>query len=160
MSMIPYELIHHITEFNPIHLNINVFLSNNYFYEYYVKKYLNNIKLLQNKYRKYRLPQLFLVPGKFLPYNDWYSWQYVFGRNNKLRIYRYFIVKMSDAFIMGYPEYMLRRISPYENSRYLIIKNWIDNHIPKDINERNRKHIWDFFIENRISFNEILKCGI
>ena len=61
---------------------------------------------------------------------------------------------------MGYPEYMLRRISPYENSRYLIIKDWVDNNLPKDLKDRNRKHVWDFFVENRITFAEILKCGI
>ena len=160
MIMIPYELIHHITNFNPIHLNMNVFLSNKYFYEYFLNTYMDKIKFLKKKYRKYRLPQTFIYPREFLPYHNWYHWQYVFGRNNKLRIYRYFIGKISDAFIIGYPEYILRRISPYENSRYLIIKDWVDKNLPKDLRHRNRKHVWDFFVENRITFAEILKCGI
>ena len=41
--MIPYDLIIEITNYYPLYINKNLYLSNKFFYEIYSKKYLKNI---------------------------------------------------------------------------------------------------------------------
>ena len=96
--MLPYDIILEISDFIPFYLNKNLFISNKFFFELYKEKYLKNINFIQKTYRKYRLPQIFLFPNKFLMYHEYCHWQRIFSKNNKNRIYRYFIAKYSELY--------------------------------------------------------------
>ena len=158
--MIPYEIIIEITKYYPLYVNKNIYFSNKYFYNLYLKKYLKNIIFIQKKYRKYRLPHFFLTPDKFFVYNEFKQWQCIFNRNNVIKIYRYILIKLNDNYLMGFPECVLKKSLKYYNSRYLIVKNWVENNLSLDQNKRTRGDIFKFFKENRITFKEISDTGI
>lgn len=155
--MLPYEIIIEITKFTPLYLNKGIFFSNKYFFEIYKQKYLNNIKFIQKIYKKYRLPDIFLDLDKFLIYNDYRVWQRIFNRNNPNKIYRYIIAKYSYEYLT-FPEYLLKKACSFNSSRYSLLRNWMNENLPL-ASMRTRKHILNFFIENRITFNEICLAG-
>jgi len=157
--MIPYEIIIEITKYYPLYVNKNLYLTNKFFYELYSEKYLKNIIFIQKKYRKYKLPQIFLYPNTFLMYRNFRQWQSIFNRNNIIRIYRYILINLSDYYLMVFPEFVLKKAFNYNSSRYLIVKDWIDNNLPSEQKERTRKDILKFFKENRITFKEISDTG-
>lgn len=157
--MIPYDLIIEITKYYPLYINKNLYLSNKFFYELYSKKYLKNIIFIQKKYRKYRLPQVFLFPNKFMMYYEFRKWQRIFNRNNTIKIYRYVLTNVTNNYLMVFPEFVLKKAFNYNSSRYLIVKDWIDNNLPSEQSERTRRDIFKFFKENRITFKEISDAG-
>jgi hypothetical protein len=157
--MLPYEIIIVTSNYNPLYLNKGIFLSNKFFFEIFKKKYLNNIKFIQKIYKKYRLPDIFLDPDKFLIYNDYRVWQRIFYRNNPNKIYRYMIAKYSSEYLYTFPEFLLKKACWFNSSRYSLLRNWINENLPL-VGMRTRKHIFNFFIENRITFKEICLSGI
>ena len=157
---LPYDIIYEIINYNPLYLNKHIFLSNKFFYKIYSEKYLENIKFIQKRYRKYRLPHTFLYPNSFLIYYDFIRWQELFNKNNKMKIYRYLITKLTDRYLMKFPNIVLQKAFIHDSSRYLIVKDWINNNLPRNYQNRKRSDILKFFIENRITFKEINDTGI
>lgn len=157
--MLPYELIAHISEYIPLNNSMSIFKINKHFFETFKKKYLKKVIFIQRIYRKYRLPQIFIFPDKFLMYREYCRWQRIFYRNNKNRLYRYFITKYSDAYIYYFPKHVLNKGFMMDSSRHLIVKDWLDNNF---INKKNktRKDVLNFFKENRITFKEISDAGL
>jgi hypothetical protein len=157
--MLPYEIILEISNFIPLYLNKDLFLSNKFFFGIFKKKYLNNIKFIQKKYKKYRLPDKFLYQDNFLVYNDYRIWQRIFNRNNTNKIYRYIIAKYSWEYLYVFPECLLKKACSFNSSRYSLLRNWMNENLPL-ASMRTRKHILCFLIENRITFKEIGLAGI
>ena len=69
------------------------------------------------------------------------------------------LVDMSATLIHHGHIRLLKKAFNYNSSRYLIIKDWIDNNLPSDQSERTRRDILKFFKENRITFKEISDTG-
>ena len=157
---IPYEIINEIMSYNTLYVNRPIFLSNKFFYKLYSEEYLKNVIFIQKIYRKYKLPDSFLYPNTFLMYRKFIHWQRIFNRNNIVRIYRYVLAKTSNNYLMVFPEFVLKKAFNYNSSRYLIVKDWIDNNLSSDQSQRTRKDILKFFKENRITFKEITSAGI
>jgi hypothetical protein len=155
---IPYEIIIEITKYIPFYLNKNILSTNKYFFRYYKKKYLKNVIYIQKTYRKYRLPSYFLSTNTFLMYTSYHNWQRIFNKNNKIKIYRYLILKKMN-FLRGYPEFLLNKSCVINSSRYLIINDWIINNLPVSVMVRTRKNIFTFFKYNRITLREITNTG-
>jgi len=155
--MLPYEIIIEITKFKPLYLNKNIFFSNKYFYEIYKNKYLKNIMFIQRIYKKYRLSDNFLSIERYFTYNEFCKWQRISDRNNKIRIYRYILVKNNLNDLNDYPEMLMNKSCIMHSSRQLILKDWIENNISKE--SRTRRDILKFFIENRITLKEISSTG-
>ena len=75
-------------------------------------------------------------------------------------MYRYLIINVKLNILKTIPESVLQKAFIYNSSRYLIVKDWIDNNLPPDQNQRTRRDIFNFLKENRITFKEINITGI
>uniref|UniRef100_A0A6C0LX73 F-box domain-containing protein n=1 Tax=viral metagenome TaxID=1070528 RepID=A0A6C0LX73_9ZZZZ len=157
--MLPYDIILEISDFIPFYLNKNLFISNKFFFELYKEKYLKNINFIQNTYRKYKLPNDFLSSQLFFSYRDYCKWQKIFNKYNKVKIYRYVLVKYNLEDIRYFPESLLNKACVMHSSRYLIIKDWVENNLIQEKSKRTRRDILDFFIKNRIRLKEVLFVG-
>ena len=60
---------------------------------------------------------------------------------------------------MVFPEFILKKCFNYNSSRYLIVKDWIDNNLPLEKNKRTRRDILNFLKKNKITFKEINDAG-
>lgn len=158
--MLPYDIILEIIEYSPLYSNKNIFMSNKFFFDLYKEKYLKNIVFIQKMYRKHKLPKIFLYPNVFLMYYDYEHWQRIFNRNNNIKIYRYIITNLSLSYLKVFPEFVLKKALYYNSSRHLVVKDWMENNLPKNTEERNRRDILKFFKENKITFKEITTTGI
>jgi hypothetical protein len=152
--LLPYEIIIEISNYIPSLHNNKIYLSNTYFFELHKKKFLKNINLIQNFYKKNKLPDDFLNVKIFINYDKYCKWQRITNRNNKIRIYR-FIVK--NNFNDNYPELIMKKSCTMHSSRQLILKDWIKNNIPTE--SRTRRDLMNFFIENIITLKEISNVG-
>jgi hypothetical protein len=152
--LLPYEIIIEISNYIPSLHHNKIYLSNTYFFELHNKKFLKNINLIQNFYKKNKLPDDFLNVKIFINYDKYCKWQRITNRNNKIRIYR-FIVK--NNFNDNYPELIMKKSCTMHSSRQLILKDWIKNNIPTE--SRTRRDLMNFFIENRITLKEISNVG-
>ena len=157
--MLPFHIISNISEYIPLNNSMGIFKINKHFFEMFQKKYLKKIIFIQRIYRKYRLPQIYIFPGKFLMYHEYCHWQKIFYRNNKNRLYRYFIAKYSDAYIYYFPKHVLNKGFMMNSSRHSIVKDWLDNNFLNKEN-KTRKDVFKFFKENRITFKEISDAGL
>ena len=155
--MLPYEIIIEITKFTPLYLNKGIFFSNKYFFKIYKNKFLKNIIFIQKIYKKYRLSDKFFNLLRYVNYNEFCKWQRISDRNNKIRIYRFILVKTNLTNLNNYPEMILNKSCIMHSSRQLILKDWIKNNIPTE--SRTRRDVLNFFIENRITLKEISIAG-
>jgi hypothetical protein len=157
--LLPYEIIFEISNFTRFSSNKNILTINKYFFGHYKKKYLKNIKFIQKIYRKYRIPDFFFSTKTFLTYIPYHKWQVIFNKNNKIRIYRYLIIKKM-SYLVGYPEYLIKKSHVLNSSRYYILNDWIQTNLPANKMLRTRRHILLFLKDNRITLREINNAGL
>ena len=153
--LLPYEIITEISNYIPSLNHNKIYLSNKYFSRLHKKKILKNIHLIQHFYKKHKLPDDFLNVQIFINYDKYCKWQRITNRNNKIRIYRFIIVK--NNFNDKYPELIMNKSCTMHSSRQLILKDWVKNNMPKE--SRTRRDLMNFFIVNRITLKEISTVG-
>jgi len=155
--LLPYEIIIEISNYIPSLHHNKIYLSNKYFSGLHKKKILKNINLIQNFYKKNKLPDDFLNVQIFINYDKYCKWQRITNRHNKIRIYRFIIVKNNLNDLNKYPELIMNKSCAMHSSRQLILKDWIKNNMPTE--SRTRRDLMNFFIENRITLKEISNIG-
>jgi len=159
--MLPYELIEEIGNFNKLYHNKGLFLINKYFFELYKQKYLKNVIFIQKMYRKYSIPADFLDSNMvYYNYEQYKKWERIFNKNNYIKIYRHILLLSGLEDLRNYPESLIKKSCARHSSRYLIIKDWIENNLSENKLERKKSDILNFFIKNRITLYEISMTGI
>ena len=135
------------------------------FKTFYLNKYFNckceiflkNTKKIQKSYRQHRIPAngFYTIPF-FMTYNVYRR----FVRIQKKELYyRYYIVHYPMERLINYPEYLVGKTSHYYNSD-IREKRWVwlcENMPP--IQNRTRKDILRFFVENNISVKDFVNTG-
>ena len=159
--MLPYDLLLEISNFNKLYENKGLFFVNKYFFEIYKKKYLKNVIFIQKIYRKYKIPNDFLDSNMvYYNYQQYKKWERIFNNNNYIKIYRYIMLLSKLEYLRNYPEMLIKKSCSRHSSRYLIIKDWIENNLTENKLDRKKSDILNFFIKNRITLHEILMTGV
>ena len=78
--------------------------------------------------------------------------------NSEQQLYRYYIVKYDDIYLKRYPEFLTKK-AIYDQEKKNNSMNWINNNLNIDPDLRSRKDIYNFFVENNITCQEIGIAG-
>jgi len=75
----------------------------------------------------------------------------------KHMLYRYYIAKYPNEHLKAYPENLILKVR--SNERRILLTQWVENNLPRDVELRTRRDIMKFFRENDISTMEITYAG-
>jgi len=131
----------------------------------YVSKFFNNlynqdlkkIVQIQKFYKKNRLNDYYLLDAGlekykngFRPpnYDDW----------NVLLVYRYYMAKYESRYLLSYPEFLTNKAINDTDKKNSAL-NWIHDNLNNNHELRTRREIYNFFVENNITFQEISIAG-
>ena len=157
MSNILYEDIFNIIyELTPHTDKINVALVSKFFNDLYIND-ITKLMTIQRFYRKYKIDDDYMQDAGLEKYKNNYNVPDYDDWNKKL-LYRYYIVKYDDIYLKRYPEFLTGKAimnTSKKNSAF----EWITNNLNEDPEFRTRKDIYNFFVENDISSEEIFIAG-
>lgn len=154
--VLPIEVIYYINDYLPSdNLKVLIFVNKD-FNKIYKNKMEENIIKIQNFYKKNRISRSY---GADLPYFlGWEKYLRFVLLLSRKKYYRKVLLWNTLEYLKRLPEKILVRISLY-SSRYLIIKNWIENNLD-EVDLRKKSDISYFLNYNRIKVNELLDVGI
>lgn len=157
MSNILYEDIFNIIyELTPHTNRINLALVSKFFNDLYIND-ITKLMTIQRFYRKYKIDDDYMQDAGLEKYKNNYNVPDYDDWNKKL-LYRYYIVKYDDIYLKRYPEFLTGKAimnTSKKNSAF----EWITNNLNEDPEFRTRKDIYNFFVENDISSEEIFIAG-
>jgi hypothetical protein len=157
MSNILYEDIFNIIyELTPHTNRINLALTSKFFNDLYIND-ITKLMTIQRFYRKYKIDDYYIRDAGLEKYKNNYTIPNYDDWNKKL-LYRYYIAKYDDIYLKRYPEFLTGKAimnSSKKNSAF----EWITNNLNEDPEFRTRKDIYNFFVENDISSEEIFIAG-
>lgn len=117
---------------------------------------LQAIITIQDFYRKYRIANTYLQDANLPKYRKFcVASQFDYNDWNVHSLYRYYIAKYPKKYLLMYPEKICKMI--INPIRKLQLQHALLQ-LP-EIANRNRKHIYNYFIENKITVIEIFNAG-
>jgi len=152
----PYDMHYVIYSFLDFNDKQKIKYSNKIFYELW-KKDLKAIKIIKKYLKKYSyfdMEKIFLndisnkISNKIIELDN---------KNYKNNLYKLYILQYPKKYLIDYPE-LLTKKSTYGDKRNKC-EIWINNNLNNDIKKRTRLNIYNFFVENNITINEIFVTG-
>ena len=157
---IPSDVVNeHIFTYLKICDLLKVGLLQKELYEIHKIILLEKIKLIQKNVKYYRIPDNYgdsNYTGTNLSWGNFYNYQKILSRKI---FYRKLIVHMNMHFLQGYPIFLLNKTMTHGSSRYMIVKDWMNRYYPKIQYDATRRDVLNFFVENRITVDEIMYAG-
>jgi len=154
---IPEDVIkEHINKYISLRILIDSCRVNKYSNNEIKKLYLNKIKFLQKIYKKHRLQNNQFEYPSHLQY-DMNNYLRYIRFIKKHMLYRYYIAKYPNEHLKAYPENLILKVR--SNERRILLTQWVENNLPRDVELRTRRDIMKFFRENDISTMEITYAG-
>lgn len=165
-TSIPDDILNLIFNFISYKDKVNYHQVCKAFYTNY-KNLLQSITKLQLFYRKKRLPDIYLNIGDKcryfsrqqlideqhnLLYNQHYNPTIDYNAWTPKLVYRFYIAKYPEEILETYIRYFCSKRGRHSADR----NTWIENN--KD-RKKNRKYLWDYFNDNKITVREILEYG-
>ena len=136
-NFVPYQ--------NKSQLIFNKYIFNLYF------NLLRKIKIIQIFYRKYRLKK-----NDLNPYGDNYNPNINYNQINRFLLYRFYILEYPEEYLYKYPYFLVNKLYSNSNSsRSHDLYLWLHNNILIE----KKSYVKKFFIENKISSEEIMIAG-
>ena len=157
MTSIPIEIVSNILDYFPTTNYVNLKLVDKYFNKKFDLKINNEVTKIQNFYRKNRM---WCTYGADLPYFMGYNRYCRFlGLLKRNLYYRKLVLWADPEHFYRIPEQILSRLH-IQSSRFLIIRNWVNENLAPNIEDRKRSDIVKFLRYNRIKIRECMRAGI
>lgn len=122
------------------------------------KLVFEKVKIIQKNFRIYRIPENYgnMDNFRFLTWKNYNKYMKIYRKN---LLYRKIIIDKDIENIRSYPYFLTKKSMDIASSRYMIVKDWLNNNFPKDINKVTRRDVLNFLKENRITVREITYTG-